>query len=252
MVLVGVAVLVAMWIRGGARPVTLEETRRPTGSTLPPTPAVLRPQQGVYLYRGGGTDRLDKPPMEQAEGPQMPATVAHRPDGCWTFRIDYSTNHWQTWIYCPRSDGGLDEKGGQSYQRWELGAFSIESTSDFDCADAVTIRSHQQPGDSWNQTCTGRSTSTDGTAVSSGPLTFVGSEQLSIGGEEVDAFHYRRERSMTGAQEGDERAEVWFAADTGMPLRNDRTIQASTSTVIGRVTYSEVANFELTSTTPAR
>ena len=55
---------------------------------------------------------------------------------------------------------------------------------------------------------------------------------------------------MSGAQRGTETSEVWFAADTGLPLRNERSITASTDTVIGEVNYSEDAEFRLTSTAP--
>jgi hypothetical protein len=245
-----VVVLVVLYVRSGAREVTVDEVTAPTGSTLPTTPAVLRPEQGVYAYEGSGADRLDKPPKEQTQGPQIPGTVTHREDGCWTLRMDYSSNHWQTWVYCPRPDGGLDEKGGETYQRWDFGAFAFDSLSTFTCSDAVTIRGDQEPGDTWEQTCSGTSSSTDGEAVSSGPYTFVGAETLAVGGEEVPALRYRRERTMSGAQRGTERSEVWFAAETGMPLRNERSITASTDTVIGEVTYTEQAEFRLTSLTP--
>jgi hypothetical protein len=55
---------------------------------------------------------------------------------------------------------------------------------------------------------------------------------------------------MTGDQRGTERTDAWFAADTGLPLRNERSVEASTSSVIGDVTYTEEAGFHLTSMTP--
>ncbi len=245
-----VVVIVVLWVRSGAHEVDIDDVTAPTGSTTPPAPAELRPEQGVYAFEGSGTDRLDKPPKEQAQGPQVPGTVTHRADGCWTLRMDYSSNHWQSWVYCPRSDGGLDERGGETFQRWDFGAFATESMSSFTCADAVTIRSGQQPGDSWDQTCSGTSSSSDGETVSTGPYTYVGPATVDVNGHPVSAHRYRRERTMSGAQRGTETSEVWFAADTGLPLRNERSITASTDTVIGEVTYSEDAEFRLTSTTP--
>jgi hypothetical protein len=55
---------------------------------------------------------------------------------------------------------------------------------------------------------------------------------------------------MTGAQQGSERSDVWFAADTGLPLRNRRSIRAKTDTVVGSSTYTEVGQFELVSLHP--
>lgn len=248
-VVAAVVVVVVLFVRSEARPVAIDEAPRPTGSTLPAEPTEMRPPQGVYLYTGEGTDQLDLPPLSQAQGPQMPASVSHRDDGCWTFRIDFSTNHWQTWIHCP-DDGDLVEEGGESYQRWDLGVASFDSTSTFTCSDSIAVKADQEPGDSWTQTCSGTSTGAEGEAISSGPVTFVGREDLAIGGETVTALHYRRERVMSGAQHGTETTEIWLAADTGLPLRNIRTMEATTSTVIGDVRYSETGRFEATSVSP--
>ncbi len=248
-----VAVLVGFvawrYAQGRAEPVDVEDVAVPTGSTLPAEARVLRPPQGVYVYEGTGTDRLDKPPKSQTQGPTMPATVSHEAGGCWTFRIDYNTNHWQSWRYCP-SDGGLDEAGGQGFQRWDFGAFANETTSTFTCDDAPTIKAEQEPGDEWNQRCEGTSTGVDGTTITEGPYRFEGTETLTIGGEEVEALRYHRERTTSGNQDGSESTDVWFSADTGMPLRNIRTIEAVSDSVIGEVRYTEDARFELTSLTP--
>lgn len=248
LVVVLAVVVSVRWVQGRAAPVDPDQVTTPTGSTLPAEQAVLRPPQGVYVYEGSGTDRIDKPPREQAQGPTMPAAVTHEADGCWTFRIDYSTNHWQSWRYCPR-DGGLDEAGGQTFQRWDFGAFANETTSTFEC-DAPTIRADQQIDDEWTQSCSGSSTGVDGTTVSEGPYRFVGTETLDIGGERVSAHHYHRDRTTSGNQDGSESADVWFSAETGMPLRNSRRIDAVSDTVIGEVGYTEEAQFELTTLTP--
>lgn len=235
--------------RGSARQVDVADVTRPTASTLPVQRTVLRPPQGVYLYRGEGNDQLDVPPRTQAQGPEMPATVTHRADGCWTFRIDYSTNHWQTWDYCPH-DGGLDEAGGSTYQRWDFGVFANESTSTFTCDDAPVIKAEQRPGDVWQQSCTGSTSGTEGTTTTAGPYRYVGEETLRIGDRSVRAYRYHRERTTSGNQSGGESSDVWFAAETGLPLRNERHLEARTATVIGEVHYTETGEFQLTDLTP--
>ena len=236
------------WSSGGARQADVDSARSRLGgaTTVPSVRGELRPAQGLYRYRGSGTDQLVTPPKEQAEGPEMPATVRQQSNGCWTFRIDYSTNHWQSWDYCPRA-GGLDEMGGQTYQRWDFVVFVNESTSTFACDSSVTIGATQSPGDHWQQSCASTGTPA---ATSAGPYTFVGTEQLDIGGQTVMALHYHRERTMTGDQTGTEAAEVWFSADNGLPLRNRRRIEVDTATAIGSVHYVEDANFELESLVP--
>jgi len=251
LVVVGVAGAIIVWGGSDSRPVTLGEAggRLRSATTLAPEPAVLRPPQGVYLYRGGGVDRLCTPPKEQVEGPDMPATVTHRSDGCWTFRIDYHSNHWQTWDFCPR-DGGMEEEGGTTYQKWDFGVFVSESTTTFKCESSITVRAEQQPGDEWTQTCSGDGGPAEERGLSTGPYRFIGNEDLEIGGTKVAALHYVRNRTMSGGQRGTERSDVWFAAADGMPLRNDRHLEVRTDTFVGEVTYNEDATFELTSLIP--
>ena len=86
--------------------------------------------------------------------------------------------------------------------------------------------------------------------TSTGPYRFVGRDTLTIGGTAVDAVHYRRERTMSGGQRGTETSEVWFAVADGLPLRNERRIQAGTDTVVGETTYREEGSFELVDLEP--
>jgi len=247
-----VSVAGAAWSLGAGdvRAVSVDEVAAPSGPALPSAPAVLRPVQGVYRYVGSGTDRLDLPPKVQPQGPEMAATVTHRPDGCWTFRLEMSTSHWQSWDYCPR-DGGLDEVGGTSFQTWDFGVFVQEVDLRFDC-DAPTVRAGQVAGDVWPQRCDATNADTGAVSTSEGPATFVGTETVAVGDESVRAHHYRRERIATGATTGGEVSDVWFSAVDGLPLRNVRRITATTAGPIGPVTYTEDARFEATSPDPVR
>ncbi len=245
------AVFVAFWRRSGAHQVSTEEVRRrfeqDASSTQPPSPTVLRPAAGVYVYRGSGTEDLSLPPKSQRQGPEMPATVTHRADGCWTFRIDYSSQHWQTWMYCPRN-GGLVELGGQTFERWDFVFTTYDSTSTFTCDPPLdAIRPEMQPGDHWEQTCHGTSSGTTGEAVSSGPYMFVGDDVVTVEKTAVPAYHFRQQRTLTGNQTGTQTADLWFAKKDGLPLRNDRDVSVRTDTVVGSSTYTEHGSFELTS-----
>ena len=245
----GALAMIVLWNRNDAHQVTLDEARRRLHSTSTEAGGVtapLRPATGVYRYTGSGTDRLDTPPKEQTEGPDMPATVSDEPGGCWRFRIDYSSNHWQSWVYCP-TGGGLEERGGQTYQKWDFVVFANESTTTFTCDSSVTIRADQHPGDEWQQSC---HDVTKTTSVSSGTYRFVGDEHLTVDGRSVTAHRYHRDRTMVGDQVGQEHSDVWFAVDSGLPVRNQRTITVKTSTVVGDVTYREDANFQLASLDP--
>jgi hypothetical protein len=250
----GTATFVILWRRSSSHPVSTEEARRrfeqSSSSTQPATPSELRPAAGVYTYRGSGTEQLSLPPKSQNQGPQMPGTVTHSSDGCWTFRIDYSNQHWQTWDYCSR-DGGLVELGGQTFERWDLVFTTYDSTSTFVCdPPSVVIRPAMRPGDHWKQTCRGSSSGTSGNAVTSGPYTYVGDATVVVGRTKVSAYHFHQERTLTGSQTGTQTTDLWFSKNDGLPLRNQREQTVHTDTPIGSSTYTERGDFQITSLTP--
>ncbi len=92
-VIVFLIVSVVLTFRGRARPVSMSEATsryHPSeGSETGP-----HPSPGVYVYTGSGTDRVRLPPLAQPEGPTLPGTVELVKQGCWDFRMDFSTNHW--------------------------------------------------------------------------------------------------------------------------------------------------------------
>ena len=90
----------------------------------------------------------------------------------------------------------------------------------------------------------------EGETVSAGTYRAVGEESIDVGGTEVRTQHFSSERTMTGAQTGTERSELWFALDTGLPVRNERSITADSDTPIGTTTYTEEGAFSLVSTEP--
>lgn len=250
-VLVGGGLLLTL--RNDARPVSVEEAKdRTTSSTAPvEQPATRRPEPGVYRYEGSGSEELSTPPLSQDQGPTMPGTVELGDDGCWTFRIDYSTNHWQSWDHCPEGDDVV-EAGGQSWQRWMIGPTAITNLSDFTCdAGAMLAPADPAPDEEWNARCVGTNEAVDGEAVSEGTYRFVAEEDVEVGDTTVTAHRFVRERTMSGAQVGTERSEVWYAVDTGLLLRNERTIEARTDTPIGESTYTETGEFHLVSVDPA-
>lgn len=254
---VGVTSYLVLLRRASTRSVTVDEARDRAGATGygddgSATPSPLRPAAGVYRYRGEGTERLDRPPTSEAQGPDIPGTVTHLGGGCWRLRVDYNTNHWQSWDFCP-TDEGLTESAGAFFQRLDLVALEVETSSTYTCEPpADVIRAGQEVGEEWAQECRGTSTSADGEVISSGPYRYLGGEDLDIGGRRVSALHYRRERTLTGGQTGTEAGDLWFDADTGMLVRNERTIEVQSDSALGQVTYDETGSFQLVSMTPTR
>jgi len=251
-VLVAVAGLAFWATRDRSRPVSLDEARERAGSTTTRAerPDLALPEPGVYDYRGSGDESLSTPPLSQSEGPTIPGTVEHLDGGCFRFRLDYSNNHWQTWDYCRRGRD-LVERGGQSWQRWTIGPTAITNLSTFDCGDgAPVLPAERTVGQKWSALCTGSSDTVSGEAISEGPYEFVGEEEIDVGGTKIRTAHFLRRREMSGAQKGSERADVWFAVDTGLPVRNQRTIEVATDTPIGTSTYREVGELQLRAPSP--
>ena len=245
----GIGVFAYLWQRDDARPVSVREAEQRLDGK-PGGGSAFVPAEGVYQYTGSGSEALSTPPKSQAEGPTMPATVIHHPHGCWTFRIDYSTNHWQDWRFCVR-DGQLLEEGGRTFQRWDFVVSSIENTSTFVCAPPIVVlRPDMVPGETWPQSCAGTNTTVGGTTVSSGDIRFIGVESLEVGGTAVDAFHFVQPRTISGAQRGEENTELWLAPN-GLPLRNQRRVVINSDSPIGTITYTEDGMFSLTSLEPS-
>ena len=247
-------IFVVVWQGSGADEASTNDAKRRFEHTStparPPSSVTLRPAAGVYLYRGTGTEHLSLPPKTQHQGASMPATVTDRSDGCWSFRLDYNTHHWQTWIYCPRN-GGLVELGGRTFERWDFVFTKYDSTSKFTCdPPSIAIRAGMRRGDVWRQSCRGTSSGTKGTAVTSGPYTFVGDDVVTIGSTRVPAYHFRQVRTLSGSQTGTQTAELWFARSNGLPLRNQHDVTVKTDTVVGSSTYTEHGSFQLTSLRP--
>ena len=253
----GLVAFVVEWNRSTTHPVSMDAARRRagTGTTSPErstTPTRLQPAAGVYEYRGDGAEHLDTPPKTATQGPTMPGTVTDLGGGCWRLRVDYNTNHWQSWDYCSVATG-LTEKAGAFFQRLDLVAFTVDTSSSYVCDPPVdTIRTSQTPGDQWPQRCHGTSTASKGDVISSGPYTYVGQENLDIGGQRVTALHYHRVRALSGGPSGTEDVNTLFDAHTGMPLQNSRVITVHSDALIGGVTYTETGTFHLASLTPTR
>jgi len=244
---VGVGALVVWRTTSVARPVTLRQAEAQLGMGATGAPGAARPAPGVYEYSGSGTERLSLPPLSQAEGPTMPATVTLQGASCFVFRIDYSTHHWQTWDYCLHH-GDLWEAGGQSWQLWSIGPINVTNLSSFHCAPrSMALPAKAVVDQSWTSTCTGTNTSVKGTTVSSGPYEFLGLTTVVVGGTPVRAAHFLRLRTDSGAQRGTERSEVWFATSTGLPLRVQQDIKVTSSTPFGTSTYTQVGVFVLES-----
>jgi hypothetical protein len=180
----------------------------------------------------------------------MPATVTADGAGCWRFRIDYNSHHWQDWRYCADASG-IVSTGGTTFARRDVGTLRVDNTSTFTCAEPeVLLWEGMQVGDHRTSTCTGTSTAIDGSTTSTGPTTYLGDEEIEVGGRPVLARHLRSEKELRGAQEGTEQADWWVDPTTMLPIRNEHRVLVDTTFGALTITYTEVTSYELTSLTP--
>ena len=249
LVILFVLVSVVLTLRGRARPVSVNQAISRFHSDPSADPGT-HPPQGVYSYQGTGTDSLSLPPLSQTEGPTLPGTVEVQADGCWSFRIDYSTNHWQSWSYCARPTG-LVETGGFVWQRWMIGPVAETNLSTLHCSPGlVSIPTAPALDKVWPARCVGTSTQIHGTLVSIGATRFLGQPILNIAGHKIPSVHVEVQWKLSGPQVGTERDDLWFDAQSGLPLQNRRSIRVRTSTPFGPSTYTENGTFVLRSLTP--
>lgn len=252
-VLVAVGSVIVVWRAENPGPASMQDALDRFREADEPAvgEAVERPPEGVYLYAGAGREHISFPPLTQRDGASMPGTVTHRARGCWTFRLDYNANHWQDWRYCNRA-GVVVEAGGRTGQEWDLGPTSVSNLSTFDCEPPnPVLPAPEEAGDEVEQACTGTNSSIDGETISAGTWRFVGAEALTIGGEEVDTVHFRGDRTITGAQDGQEATDVWFRAD-GLLVRFERAFDVRSDSPIGAITYTESGHLLLTDLEPQR
>jgi len=251
-----VALLFAWHGRGPSRPSidTAVGRFRASSSTVPTAGQSLVPPAGVYVYAGSGEESLSFMDTHQRQGPQEPGTVTVAASGCWTLRLDFNTFHSQTWERCVEN-GKLAEHGGTTTQKFDFLAFKQSEHSVVTCdppmivADpAASVGSHS------SATCLGHSQTTNANITQEATITYLARDSILVGNSAIPALHTREAIQFSGDQHGNETVDVWFASDTGLPLREQHTLSvvSPAPAPLNRVTYTESGNWQLTSLQPKR
>ena len=228
----------------------VEELRSGTTTADTGPNAFARPAVGVYEAAGQGRESISTPPNSQDDGATMPITIRHLSDGCWTWHIDYNSAHWHEFDFCPHGSELLLE-AQRNYQAWDFGALKVDNLGNYTCdPPAPVVVEDPQPGQVFAHGCTGTNTAAPGPSESAGPSTIIGRETLTIGGVAVEAIHQTRAQVMSGEQVGTVTENWWFAPDTGLPLRAERTYKLDTDSPLGKITYHEDGSWQLTSLEP--
>lgn len=248
-VFVAVAALAAVFLFTGssAKQVSLNQARSRLPAGQGAGPLGSRPSPGVYEYQGSGTDRLTLPPKTQPQGPSMPVTVTLRGADCWTFRVDFSTHHWQSWDFCRRGTD-VRETGGQVWQLWPLGPMSLTNSTTVVCSPEALILPAQPVSDqTWTAHCSATSSAVKGKMEASAVYRYLGRTTVTVDGAAVPAEHISITQTDQGSQTGTERYEMWIQPQSGLILRLDQDLQVDTPTPLGPSTYTQKGTLSLAS-----
>ncbi len=255
LLLVLVAVVVVPYVmRDRPDPLGVDEAvesfRASSTTVAPDEPAFRRPAAGVYTAEGAGRVEISFPPDSQDDGAVMPASLEWLPDGCWRWRVNYNEARWHEVDLCPIGPD-LVLTGQRNLQRWDFGTASVDNAAEFTCdPPSPVVDADATPGTTFQHRCTGTNSAVPGESLATGAAVVVGPETLVIGGIEVPAIHQSQTRNMTGGQQGVDREDWWYAADTGLPLRVERTITLQTDSPVGTIDYAELGWWQLVSLEP--
>lgn len=231
------------------------------GGGVPGGPAVLVPRPGPYTYTGSGTEKTTPfLPNPVTQGPTKPATVSDAGGGCWLLSMTQYDNqngrHVDGATFCAGGDGSLTLKSIMIQRSNSLGALGkVDSTLTTTCpAGVVVVAPTMAPGAQFPLQCSVHTETNPASAPiadssATGTTTFVGVENVSVGGTAVAAYHLHQDVRLVpgdGAPEGSRKSDLWIATDDGMVLREVRSMTASAK-LFGQVsTYSETSEHVLT------
>lgn len=229
---------------------------RPTSSAVPSdapsrdappvesetTPTFGMPDEGVYTYATEGWETVSMAGARHDYPSETFSAVRHL-GGCrWETDHHFLEEHRERKEYC--SDGSaLLALGFDSY----ITFFGQTAESHGRC-DPPQVSAHlpADPGQRYTSSCTG-----DGW-TSEAIVTFVGREDVVVGGQPVDALHYTQETTLRGSNRGESHMDVWYHPATGLPLEVMRTTQSWAQAFGGEVEYNEDVHFVVTSLQPER
>jgi hypothetical protein len=216
-----------------------EDVRR---APAPSGPYAL-PAEGVFEYDATGGERLSVFGAEHRYPERVYATIT-RIEGCgWEARIDVIKEHTDIVGLCSAPDR-LD----QTSQTRDLTFFGVRQIVTMRCDPALVVHdASEEPGAKQAFRCTDE----ENTATADIRRTFVGVEEMRIGGVKTRAVHVHLDSVLSGRATGRSTDDVWTSPDTGMLYRWKRSVDSETSAAFGvDARYIEDAEFVLRSLAP--
>jgi len=205
-------------------------------ATAPETVPGL-PTTGVYRYRTTGGEVVSLFDTERAYSSETMRIVTRR--GCGVREEQFFVI--QHIEYYDRCGDRLVTYGTDIAYWWTHG------TQDFACEGGTFDMAGGRPGDRVEWSCADEDTRARQVTE------YVGDEAVEVEGVSLPARHVRWITLFSGATLGGADVDDWFDPVTGLVLREKRHIGLQVgSQFVGRLTYTDVSEFTLLSTTPDR
>lgn len=203
-----------------------------------------RPMPGTYSYTGSGRESISALGGSEHVFPKEIAIVvelADDADSCeWTANVVYVKEHVEERNYCTK-DGFVYDRG---FTR-KIEFFNTLQTTEYECDDdAVRLRPEAQEGDTWEWECR-----QGDKATSAYTARALGSEMLTVGGDEVEVQHTKVTSRQTGETNGGDTSEFWLA-ESGLIVRFTADLDVKTKSVLGETRFREQLTYALTSLVP--
>lgn len=240
-----VLAIVGAWfffLRDTAEPVSVGDVVTTFREGEETAPAGVSPvPEGVYVYATEGYEKTDALTGVRHRYPRR-STITVTKNACGVrMRWDVLKGRSTEWIYCP------------TRENWRLASqderhtfFGRTERTTYVCEDTPIRPDALWIGRVWEVSC-GTSD-----ADETGSLTFVDLETLQAGGKALTTEHIRKTTRFTGAIRGTAQHDIWFARESGVPVKIVMLSRTTNDSAVGDVHYEEDVTLRLTSLTPRR
>lgn len=218
-------------------------TRDSTSAATATTTRFHPPAAGVYSYATTGSERIDLGGAHH-DYPAETHAIVRTDDTCgWSVEHEVIKEHVDRHERCSDTDAVFVLADGRDVE-----FYGQRESVTYRCPRTTRLLWDATPG----TTSTGGCATPDGRSRFDYEGVFVGAESVSVENQAVDVVHLHIEFTMTGDVRGTSTTDFWLAAESGLIVREERTVDTHAKSALGDVHYQERAAFRLESLTPRR